>query len=178
MVPGGTQNLFYRKRWGISIVYMGCRSEVAQSGGNWLKLAKTVSQVCWVETFFEHYCIRSLRSSMVVFCSANLEVPGSIPAISKFFLKFPSLEVCGFKSPSRLHHFFSCVESNNLCFLLVFGLNTDLYLLTKVSDSLDVFKSSVEQCGTKKRSKKTKKEFLKNQQKKIKKIEISYLIPK
>ena len=83
---------------------------------------------------------------MVVFCSANLEVPGSIPAISKFFLKFPSLEVCGFKSPSRLHHFFSCVESNNLCFLLVFGLNTDLYLLTKVSDSLDVFKSSVEQC--------------------------------
>ena len=83
---------------------------------------------------------------MVVFCSANLEVPGSIPAISKFFLKFPSLEVCGFKSPSRLHHFFSCVESNNLCFLLVFGLNTDLYLLTKVSDSLDVFKSFVEQC--------------------------------
>ncbi len=43
MALDGTKNLFYGKRWGKTIIFMGYRSHVAEIGGNWLKLAKTVS---------------------------------------------------------------------------------------------------------------------------------------
>ena len=41
MVLDGSENLFYRKRWGKRSRLVLYRCRVAQSGGNWLKLAKT-----------------------------------------------------------------------------------------------------------------------------------------
>ena len=43
MALDGSENLFYRKRWGIRSRLVLHRCRVAESGGNWLKLAKTVS---------------------------------------------------------------------------------------------------------------------------------------
>ena len=83
---------------------------------------------------------------MVVFWSSNLEVPGSNPAISKFFSDISFSGCVWVQIPLEIRSFFSYVESNNLYHLCVFGLVTDLYLVTKVSDNLDAFKSSVEQC--------------------------------
>ena len=64
------------------------RCELEELGGTWLKLAKTKSFVdkslCNVGTFF----IRSLRSSVVVFCTLDLEVPRSNPVRVNFFLFF------------------------------------------------------------------------------------------
>ena len=64
------------------------RCRVVQSGANWLKLAKTVTQVYLIVWYFNAFHIRCLRSSMVVFWSWNLEVPGSNPVKVNFFSVF------------------------------------------------------------------------------------------
>ena len=80
---------------------------MAQNGGNWLKLAKTVLYVHELVSFLNALCVRCLCSSVVVFCSCNQEVLSSIPVISKFFSAFfPFIEVYGFKPPLSLHDFF------------------------------------------------------------------------
>ena len=85
------------------------RCKLEETGGTWLKLAKTKSFVdkllCNVGTVF----IRSLRSSVVVFCTLDLEVPRSNPVRVDFFLFFFLMECLGpgartgFQTPSPFY---------------------------------------------------------------------------
>ena len=55
------------------------RCRVAQSGANWLKLAKTESKVYGILSVFSAFYAISLRGLVVVFCSRDLKVPSSNP---------------------------------------------------------------------------------------------------
>ena len=83
-----TEKLFYEKSClkRSRLVLYRCR--LAEIGGNWLKMAKTVSQEYWFLSFFNAHYIICLRSSVVVFCSCDLEVPSSNPVKVNFFLLF------------------------------------------------------------------------------------------
>ena len=107
MVLDGSENLFYRKRWGKRSRLVLYRCRVAQSGGNWLKLAKTKSLVDKLLCNIDPINVKCLRGSVVEFCSWNLEVMSSIPVKGNFFFFFTfSWGVCGFKPPLNLHDFF------------------------------------------------------------------------
>ena len=103
------------------------RCRLAEIGGNWLKLAKTVSYVYELLSFFNAFYVISFHSSVVVFCSWNLEVPGSNPVKVNFFLFFFFFWTGQGSNPAWDYIIFSYVESDNLYHLWVFGLITDLY---------------------------------------------------
>ena len=67
---------------------------MAENGGNWLKMAKTVSLVYEFVSFFNANYVINLRGSVVVFCSLHLKVPSSNPAFGVnffFFFSFSGL---------------------------------------------------------------------------------------
>ena len=78
-----SENLFHRKRWGERSRLVLYRWKLAEIGGNWLKMAKTVSLEYQFLIFFNAFYVICLCGSVVVFCSWNLNVPGS-----NFFLIF------------------------------------------------------------------------------------------
>ena len=69
MALDGSENLFYEKSWDKRYRLALHRCRVAQSGGNWLKLAKTVSLLYELVSFFSAFYVISLRSPVVVFCT-------------------------------------------------------------------------------------------------------------
>ena len=86
--PGTTRKLYKKKSRGKRSRLVLYRCRVAQSGANWLKLAKTVSQEYSLSSFFNASYVICLRSSVVVFCSCYLKVRGSNPVRVYFFLFF------------------------------------------------------------------------------------------
>ena len=101
-----TENLFYEKSYLKRSRLMLYRCRLAEIGGNWLKLAKTVSYVYEFVSFFNAIHVISLRSSLVVFCSADLKVHGSNPARGNFFLFFPFSGQIWVQTPLEFTSFF------------------------------------------------------------------------
>ena len=76
---------YYKKSWVLGSRLVLCRCRVAQCGGNWLKLAKTVSQVYWFVSLFNAFCVVSLRSSVVVFWTPIQKSGVQSPLQPRFF---------------------------------------------------------------------------------------------
>ena len=120
------------KRWGKRSRLVLYRWKVAESGGNWLKLAKTISYVYWFLIFFNVIYIISFRSSVVAFCTHVQRLGVQTPLQPGFFSFHIWPTRSWVQTPLEFTGFFSYVESCNLHHLWVFGLITDLYQAEKV----------------------------------------------
>ena len=99
-----TPKLYKQKSWQKRYTLMLYRWNVAQSGANWLKLAKTGSQAYEFVRFFNAFYVVSLRGSVVAFCSWNQEVLSSNPTWRVIFFSFMGSWV---QSPFNFISFFS-----------------------------------------------------------------------
>ena len=73
------------KSWVKRLQFASYRSQVAESGGNWLKLAKTISQVYKFASFFDAIYIRCLRGSVGQLLPLDPKVRSSNPVNVRFF---------------------------------------------------------------------------------------------
>ena len=88
---GPTRKLYTDKSWGKQLYFVSYRSQVAQSGGNWLKLAKTASQVYKFPSFFDAIYVRCLRGSVGQLLPLDPKVRGSNPVNCRFFFCFSNV---------------------------------------------------------------------------------------
>ena len=111
-----------QKSCGKRYVFMLYRWIMAENGGSWLKMAKTVSLEYQFLIFFNACYIICLCGSVVVFCSWNLKVMSSIPVKANFFF----LLCLWVQTPLWFFMIFSCVELNFLCHLWLLDIINDI----------------------------------------------------